>query len=255
MAETKKARSSRATKKPVSETAMFKGFEAKTSEAKTSEGKTSEGKTSEPKVSNLKAGDVKKTALSMARTSRNMASTAATVAVKETGAAVKAIDAAVKLAKKAPASRAPAPKAPTSRAPTSRAPAPAALEAIPPVLADVTTKVVTEAARQATTQIKASRETLRLAITEAATASSHGVLEVNDKMIDAFRAQSDVAIELWRSALSAGSLTEAIRVQADGARQAYETASAQWKDIAETTTRWIDRSVQPIQSVWSSRLV
>jgi hypothetical protein len=245
MAETKKARSSRATKKPVSETAMFKGFEAKTSEAK-----TSEAKTSEPKVSNLKAGDVKKTALSMAKASRNTASTAATVAVKETGAAVKAIDAAVKLAKKAPASR-----APTPRAPTTRAPAPAALEAISPVLADVTTKVVTEAARQATTRIKASRETLRLAITEAATASSHGVLEVNDKMIDAFRAQSDVAIELWRSAMSAGSLTEAIRVQVDGARQAYETASAQWKDIAETTTRWIDRSVQPIQSVWSNRLV
>lgn len=113
-------------------------------------------------------------------------------------------------------------------------------------------KAVPQAMRQASRRGEASRDALRLAMTEAATASSRGALEVNDKVIEALRAQSDAALDLWRSTLNAATLADAIRVQTTGVRQAYETAAAQWKDIAETTTRWIDRS---IQSVWSGRAI
>jgi len=116
-----------------------------------------------------------------------------------------------------------------------------------------TAKAVPQAIRQASRKAEASRDTLRLAMTEAATASTRGVLEVNDKVIEAFRVQSDAALDLWRSTLSAATLADAIHVQTTGVRQVCETAAAQWKDIAETTTRWIDKSVQPIQSVWSGR--
>lgn len=99
--------------------------------------------------------------------------------------------------------------------------------------------------------VKATAETLRQAVAESAAASSRGVIEVNDKFIDAMRAQSDAAFDLWRSALSATTVSEAIRIQTGGARQVYETAATQWKDLAETTTRWLTASVKPMQSVFA----
>jgi len=93
-------------------------------------------------------------------------------------------------------------------------------------------------------------EALRQAVREAVTVSARGALEVNDKIIEALQAQSDAAIELWRTTLSTPRLAEAIRVQADGTRQAYETASARWTDIATTTAQWFNRSLEPLQSAF-----
>jgi hypothetical protein len=106
-------------------------------------------------------------------------------------------------------------------------------------------------AREAYARVKATTESLRQAATESATVTTRGVIEVNEKLIDAMRAQSDAAFELWRSALSATSVSEAIRIQTTGARQVYETAASQWKDIAETTGRVLSASVKPIQSAWT----
>jgi hypothetical protein len=86
------------------------------------------------------------------------------------------------------------------------------------------------------------------AVAETATAATTTVLEVNAKVLDAVRAQSDAAFELWRSTLAAGSLSEAMRVQTSGARQAYETAANHWKDMAETTTRWFASAMKPLHS-------
>lgn len=97
-------------------------------------------------------------------------------------------------------------------------------------------------------------EALQHAVSEAVVASAHGVLEVNDKIIDALQTQSTAALDLWRSAISAPHLTEAFRLQTNGTRHAYETASAQWRDIAETTARWLTRSVAPFQAVLTDRV-
>jgi hypothetical protein len=103
-------------------------------------------------------------------------------------------------------------------------------------------------AREAYARARATSEQIRQTMTETATATTRGALEINSKVLDAWRAQSDVTIALWRQALAAGSVSEAIVLQANGARQIYETAATHWKDVAETTTRWIGASVKPLQA-------
>jgi hypothetical protein len=61
--------------------------------------------------------------------------------------------------------------------------------------------------------------------------------ELNGKMLHLLRTQSEAAFEVWRSTLSAPSVSEAIRAQSSGLRQAYEAGAAQWKEIAEATSR------------------
>jgi Phasin protein len=88
----------------------------------------------------------------------------------------------------------------------------------------------------------------RQAVSEAAAASAKGVLEVNGKIIDALNTQSNAALDLWRSAFSPSPLPEAFQAQTSATRQAYETASAQWKDIADATALWVTKSLEPLQS-------
>jgi len=96
---------------------------------------------------------------------------------------------------------------------------------------------------------KKQGDVLRQAMSEAVAASAKGVLEVNGKIIDAVNTQRHVALDLWRSAISPSSLPEAIKAQSQATRHAYETASAQWKDIAETTALWFTKSFEPLKSV------
>jgi hypothetical protein len=109
----------------------------------------------------------------------------------------------------------------------------------------------TEQARQAYARAQATSQTLRQAVTETAAATGQGVLEVNGKVIDAMRAQSDAAFDLWRTTLTAGSVSEAIRAQTSGTRQVYETATTQWKDVAEATNRLLTTMMKPMQQVWT----
>lgn len=91
-------------------------------------------------------------------------------------------------------------------------------------------------------------DALRQAVRAAASVSAQGALEVNGKIIDALQSQSHAALDLWRTAIGAADLPQALRAQTSATRQAYETASAQWRDIAETTARWMTRSFEPLQS-------
>ncbi|QFU15654.1 phasin family protein [Microvirga thermotolerans] len=96
-------------------------------------------------------------------------------------------------------------------------------------------------------------DALRQAMGQSVLATAHGALEINDRIIAAVRDQSEAAIDLWRSALEASHPTEALRVQATGARQACEVAAAHWKDIAEATARLFHRSFEPFQTVMADR--
>lgn len=91
-------------------------------------------------------------------------------------------------------------------------------------------------------------DALRQAVRAAASVSAQGALEVNGKIIDALQSQSHVALDLWRTAITTTDLPQVLRTQTNASRQAYETASAQWRDIAETTARWMTRSFEPLQS-------
>ncbi|UVF18798.1 phasin family protein [Microvirga terrae] len=91
-------------------------------------------------------------------------------------------------------------------------------------------------------------DALRQAMSEAAAASAKGALEVNDKIIDAMITQRHAALDLWRSAIKPSPLPEAFNAQSQAARQVFEAASSQWKDIAETTALWFTKSLEPLQS-------
>jgi hypothetical protein len=91
-------------------------------------------------------------------------------------------------------------------------------------------------------------DVLRHVMSEAINATARGALEVHDKIIEALQVQSDAAIEVWETSLKAPHLSDAIRVQTNGARKAYETASAHWTDIAATTANWFQKSLEPFQA-------
>lgn len=105
-----------------------------------------------------------------------------------------------------------------------------------------------EQAREVYARAQATTASLREAMAETASATTRGALEVNGKVIDAWRAQSDAALDLFQSTLRATSLSDAIRLQTSGARQVYETAATHWKDVAESTTRWLGSAVKLMQS-------
>jgi hypothetical protein len=106
-------------------------------------------------------------------------------------------------------------------------------------------------ARQTFKQARTTSESLRQAMAETAQATTLGALEVNAKVMEALQAQSDAALDLWRTALQANSLSDAISLQTSGARQVYETASSHWADVAESARRWFGATVKPLQAPWS----
>ncbi len=96
--------------------------------------------------------------------------------------------------------------------------------------------------------VRSQGDALRHAMRESANVSAKGALEVNGKIIEALHSQGHAAIELWRSALDSKDLQTALKTQTQAAREVFETASAQWKDIAETTAQWMTKSFEPLQS-------
>jgi hypothetical protein len=122
----------------------------------------------------------------------------------------------------------------------------AVVEAKPAALPAIAAKPI-EASSMFSSAKKQS-DVLRQAMSEAVAVSAKGALEVNGKIIDAVNTQRNVALDLWRSAISPSPLPEAFKAQSHATKQAYEAASAQWKDIAETTALWFTRSLEPLQT-------
>lgn len=91
-------------------------------------------------------------------------------------------------------------------------------------------------------------EALRQAVRAAVSTSAQGALEVNGKIIEAMNTQGNAAVDLWRTALDNSRSPDGLDTQTNAARQVFETASAQWKDVVETTARWMTKSVEPLQS-------
>lgn len=100
---------------------------------------------------------------------------------------------------------------------------------------------------------QAATASLRQVVAATTTATTTGALEVNGKVLDALQAQRDAVLDVWRSALAADTLSDAIRLQASGAQAACTQAATHWQEVAETTTRWLSAAFQPIQSAMTSR--
>ncbi|HEX8165553.1 MAG TPA: phasin family protein [Beijerinckiaceae bacterium] len=106
-------------------------------------------------------------------------------------------------------------------------------------------------ARAAYARARETGDTFRQAVADTTTATTRGFVEFNGKVLDLIRAQNDATLDLWRSTLGAGSLSEAIRVQTHGFREAYETTAAQWKDLAETAGRLMGEAARPLRSAFT----
>jgi hypothetical protein len=91
-------------------------------------------------------------------------------------------------------------------------------------------------------------EALRQAVRETVAVSAKGALEVNDKIIEALQIQGHAALDLWQKAIGTSHLPGGFGTQTGAAREAFEATSAQWKDVAATTARWMTKSVEPLQS-------
>lgn len=126
---------------------------------------------------------------------------------------------------------------------------PSAAKAVAPLA--IALEAGADQARAAYARVRESGDTLRQAVSDSTTATSRGIVELNGKVLDLIRAQGDATIDLWRSAVTAGSVSEALRAQTSGLRQAYETSAAQWKDIAETATRVAAEAARPLQSAFA----
>jgi hypothetical protein len=160
------------------------------------------------------------------------------------------------VAKKPRAKRAPKATSPEPRVDLielAAAPAAAALEEVTAAKTATQPKAAEPkpvAAEALFSSAKKQSDAFRQAVGEAVTASARGALEVNGKIIDALNVQSSAALDLWRSAISPAPLPEALKAQSQATRLAYEAASAQWKDIADSTALWLTKSLEPLHSAF-----
>lgn len=129
----------------------------------------------------------------------------------------------------------------------------AATPPLPQAISSVSVAETVRKAEQAVSTVRSQGDALRHAMRESATVSAQGALEVNGKIIEALHSQGHAAIDLWRNALDSADLQTALKAQTQAAREALETASAQWKDIAETTAQWMTKSFEPLQSALHRR--
>jgi hypothetical protein len=106
----------------------------------------------------------------------------------------------------------------------------------------------TDQARSAYARAGAGNENLRKVVSDSTAATTRGLLELNGKFVGLWRAQSDAALDLWRSTLSAGSVADAVKAQTSGFRQSYEATTSHWKDIAETTGRLMGDAAKTFHS-------
>ncbi|SCZ04494.1 phasin family protein [Microvirga guangxiensis] len=123
-----------------------------------------------------------------------------------------------------------------------------AAEAAPVLEPTVSTTLKIEKSEPFAFSLRDQGETIRQAVRETVVTSAQGALEVNDKIIQALNDQGHAALDLWRATIDSSRQPGAFNVQSGAARQAFETVSAQWKDVAETTARWMTKSVEPLQS-------
>ncbi len=102
-----------------------------------------------------------------------------------------------------------------------------------------------ESAREAFARAEAASAEIRARVAATASTTTQGAMELNGKVIEAWRAQGEIAMDLWRQTLQSRSLSDAVRLQASGVRQSYETAIAHWREVAEATTRLVGAAVPP----------
>lgn len=105
-------------------------------------------------------------------------------------------------------------------------------------------------ARQTYAAAREQQEAWNRGVFETAQATSRGISEINGKMLDLVRSQTDATFGLWRDLIGVTSFAEAVEIQTREMRRQYEDASSRMKDIAETATRIAQEVATPVTTVF-----
>ena len=108
----------------------------------------------------------------------------------------------------------------------------------------------TQSARDGYERARESQEVLQKACASSVDAASRGLVTLNAQWIDLMRMHSDATLGLWRATITAPSLSEAVKAQTSGMRQAYDSTSAQLKAIAETGSRVASETTEPLRKAF-----
>lgn len=108
----------------------------------------------------------------------------------------------------------------------------------------------TQSARDGYVRARESQEVLQKACASSVDAASRGLVALNAQWIDLMRMHSDATLGLWRATITAPSLSEAVKAQTSGMRQAYDSTSAQLKAIAETGSRVASETTEPLRKAF-----
>lgn len=137
-------------------------------------------------------------------------------------------------------------------------PTPALLEAMSAASQSVAARMVetgAEAVRRTSADLRSAGETTSRAMTDTGSSASRGWIELNGKMLDVLRAQSDAAFAVWRETVTARSFPDAVRAQTTGLQHLYETSTVQWREVAEAAARLMGDAAKPMGAVWPNRRV
>ncbi|MBS7695855.1 MULTISPECIES: phasin family protein [unclassified Chelatococcus] len=93
-------------------------------------------------------------------------------------------------------------------------------------------------ARKAYATAQEQRDTWNRSVIANANVASRAANEINGKILDLLRSQTDATFGLWRSLMNVSSMAEAVELQTRELRRQYEDATARVRDIAETATRY-----------------
>jgi hypothetical protein len=105
-------------------------------------------------------------------------------------------------------------------------------------------------ARQAYATAQATREQWSDKFATSASAASMGLIEINGKVFELMRWQTDATFNLWKTLLGVTSMADAVELQTRELRKNYEATTAQMKDIAETATRIATDTMKPVQAAF-----
>ncbi|MGY6646403.1 MAG: phasin family protein [Salinarimonas sp.] len=108
----------------------------------------------------------------------------------------------------------------------------------------------TQSARDGYVRARESQDALQKACASSVDAASRGLVALNAQWIDLMRMQSDTTLGLWRATITAPSLSEAVKAQTSGMRQAYDSTASQLKAIAETGTRVASETTEPLRKAF-----
>jgi hypothetical protein len=90
------------------------------------------------------------------------------------------------------------------------------------------------------------------AAARSAAIAALGLLDLNTRVLDLMRQQSEVSLSAIGAVLTARSISDAMQAQTDGISRTLDLHSTQWNEIARTFRRVVEDAAEPVRA--ASRL-